>query len=72
MVTLASRLDTTCYVLFGYSYRKISEAFLCAQTAHMLYDIHLESSTTREIRHDPRWQCHYRPNACGRNCRIPL
>jgi hypothetical protein len=26
-MTLASRLDTTCYVLFGYSYRKISEAF---------------------------------------------
>lgn len=31
MMTLASRLDTTCYVLFGYSYRKISEAFLCAE-----------------------------------------
>jgi len=26
LMTLASRLDTTCYILFGYSYRKISEA----------------------------------------------
>jgi 3-hydroxyacyl-CoA dehydrogenase/enoyl-CoA hydratase/3-hydroxybutyryl-CoA epimerase/enoyl-CoA isomerase len=44
-MTLASRLDTTCYVLFGYSYRKISEAF-CA-LSHTLYDINSESSTTR-------------------------
>jgi hypothetical protein len=34
LMTLASRLDTTCYVLFSYSYRKIGEAQICAGIAH--------------------------------------
>ena len=41
-MTLASRLDTTCYVLFGYSYRKIGEAEMCAGIALMLHNINLE------------------------------
>src|SRR5690606_2489779 len=41
-MTIASRLDTTCYVLFGYSYRKISEVKKCAGHAHLLHNINLE------------------------------
>ena len=41
-MTLASRLDTTCYVLFGYSYRKIGEAEMYAGMAYSLYNINLE------------------------------
>ncbi len=33
-MTLASRLDTTCYVLFGYSYRKISEVHDARESAY--------------------------------------
>jgi len=42
LMTIASLLDTTCYVLFGYSYRKISEAFMCAEQANTLQNINLE------------------------------
>jgi hypothetical protein len=42
LMTLASRLDTTCYVLFGYSYRKIGEAEMYAGMAYSLYNINLE------------------------------
>ncbi|RKG49307.1 hypothetical protein D7V64_13990 [Acinetobacter cumulans] len=42
LMTLASRLDTTCYVLFGYSYRKIGEAEMCAGMALTLHNINLE------------------------------
>ena len=42
MMTLASRLDTTCVVLFGYSYRKISEVKKCAGNARLLHNINLE------------------------------
>jgi hypothetical protein len=42
LMTIASLLDTTCYVLFGYSYRKISEAFMCAKQANTLQNINLE------------------------------
>ena len=42
LMTLASRLDTTCYVLFRYSYRKIGEAGLYAGLAYSLYNINLK------------------------------
>ncbi|ENV68673.1 hypothetical protein F947_02400 [Acinetobacter towneri DSM 14962 = CIP 107472] len=41
-MTLASRLDTTCYIFFRYSYRKISEAYMCAGLSHTLHNINLE------------------------------
>ena len=49
-MTLASRLDTTCYVLFRYSYRKISEVEMCAGIAYTLQNINLRSPPKKEIR----------------------
>lgn len=71
-MTLASRLDTTCRVLLDIVIVRLAKHKCVPELYTRFITSTQKSSKTKEIRHDPRWQCHYRPNACGRNCRIPL